>query len=171
MARSARTFFRLRRKIMKTFLSVLALSLAAASPAWADDAHHPDKAPAAVVTAPAPEKTVQKMRDNTATMQSQLDALAAAKTPEERQKLLMEHMQTMRENMMLGQQMAAGPAGGMGCAMMDGMHGGGMGMMMGADGGSHEAMAARMHQLEKRMDMMQMMMERTARPSGKAAGK
>ena len=104
-------------------ITALAMSLAAASPAWAEDAHHPDQAPAATAPAaaapaPTPEKTVQRMRDNAATMQSQLDALAAAKTPEERQKLLMAHMQTMRENMMLGQQMAAGDGAAMGCHMM-----------------------------------------------------
>ncbi|BAL22446.1 hypothetical protein [Azoarcus sp. KH32C] len=157
---------------MKSLLTVLALSLAAAWPAWAEDAHHPEKAQAAA-TASAPEKTVQQMRDNAATMQQQLDALAAAKTPEERQKLLMQHMQTMRENMMLGQRMAASEGGGMGCAMMGGM---GMmqgGMMMGPDGAgaSAEAMANRMHQMERRMDMMQMMIERMGRPTGKATAK
>lgn len=158
---------------MKSLLTVMALSLAAVWPAWADDAHHPDKAPVAAATAPAPEKTVQQMRDNAATMQSQLDALAAAKTPEERQKLLMQHMQTMRENMMLGQQMMSGDGGQMGCAMMGGMgkmHGA---MMTGPDGAgaSSEMMSYRMQQMEKRMDMMQMMMERMSRPAGKATAK
>ena len=145
---------------MKPLLTTtaLALSLATLSPAWAEDAHHPEQA----ATAPAPEKTIQRMRDNAATMQSQLDALAAAKTPEERQKLLMQHMQTMRENMMLGQQMAAGDAAPMGCHMM-----------MGGDpsGASPDAMVQRMHQMERRMDMMQMMMERMAGPAGKRPAK
>ena len=157
---------------MKSILTVLAISLAAALPAYADDAHHPDQ-PAAV-PAPTPEKAVQKMQDNTTRMQSQLEAMAAAKNPEERQKLLMEHMQTMRENMMLGQQMATGQMGAMGCQMM-----GGMGMMQGkgammtpdAAATSPEAMANRMHQMERRMDMMQMMMERMSKPAGKTPGK
>ncbi|NMG16619.1 hypothetical protein [Aromatoleum bremense] len=141
---------------MKTILTALAISLVAALPAYADDAHHPDQPPA--VSASTPETTVQKMRDNTTTMQSQLEALAAAKNPEERQKLLMEHMQTMRENMMLGQQMAAGQ---MGCPMM-----GDMGMMqgmgmMGPGAPSAEALAKRMHQIEQRMDRIQMRMEQT----------
>ncbi|NMG44414.1 hypothetical protein GPA22_11815 [Aromatoleum toluvorans] len=164
-------------------ITALAMSLAAVSPAWADDAHHPDQAPAATAPAaatpaPAPEKTIQRMRDNTATMQSQLDALAAAKTPDERQKLLMDHMQTMRENMMLGQQIAAGDGSSMGCHMMGGkgMMGGGMGMMGGmmggdASGASPDAMTQRMQQMERRMDMMQMMMERTAAPARKAPAK
>lgn len=66
---------------MKLLLTTaLALSLATLSPAWAEDAHHPEQAAAATAPAPAPEKTIQRMRDNTATMQSQLDALAAAET-------------------------------------------------------------------------------------------
>ncbi|AYH43365.1 hypothetical protein [Azoarcus sp. DN11] len=160
-------------------ITALAMSLAAVSPTWADDAHHPDRAPAATAPAaatpaPAPEKTIQRMRDNTTTMQSQLEALAAAKTPEERQKLLMDHMQTMRENMMLGQQIAAGDGPSMGCQMMGGkgMMGGGMGMMGGtASDASPDALAQRMHQMERRMDMMQSMMERTAAPARKAPAK
>ena len=144
---------------MKTMLTVLAMSLALTASVWADDAHHPDKAPA--VSAPAQERTVQKMRENAATMQSQLDALAAAKTPEERQKRLTEHMQTMRENMLLGQQMVAGQGEQMGCQMMG----------PDAAAASPDAIANRMHQMEKRMDMMQMMMERMAQPGGKAARK
>jgi len=159
---------------MKRILTALAISLVATVPAYAVDAHHPDQ-PAAV-SAPTPETTVQKMRDNTTKMQSQLEAVAAAKGPEERQKLLMEHMQTMRENMMLGQQMATGQMGSMGCQMMGdmGMMGGmgmmpGKGMMMAPDAAaaSSEAMANRMHQMERRMDMMQMMMERISRPTKK----
>lgn len=143
---------------MKTIMCALALSMALALPAYADDAHHPDQAPA--VSASTPETTVQKMRDNTTTMQSQLDALAAARSPEERQKLLMEHMQTMRENMMLGRQMAAGQ---MGCPMMgDPAMMQGMGMMgPGAGAPSVEALAKRMHRIEQRLDRIQMGREQT----------
>lgn len=152
---------------MKKTLTAIAISLVAAFPAFAEDAHHPDQA--AAVSAPAPEATVQKMRDNTTKMQSQLDALAAATSPEERQKLLMEHMQTMRENMMLGRQMAAGQ---MDCPMMGGMgmmQGGGMMMAPGAPG-SPDAMAERMQQMERRLDMMQMKMEKMSQPAGKSTG-
>ena len=158
--------------MMKAILNTLAMSLAMSLPAFAEDAHHPDQAGAA----PIAESAVQTMRDNTARMQQQLETMAATKDPAEQRKLLMEHMQTMRENMMLGQQ-AAAP--GMGCAMMGGM-GPGMGMMgpgmgmMGMMGGpamaSPEVMASRLHQMEQRMDMMQMMMERMvvpAKPKGK----
>ena len=83
-------------------------------------------------------------------------------------------MLTMRENMMLGQQMTTGQMGSMGCQMMGDM---GMmqdkGKMMAPDAAaaSPEAMANRMHQMERRMDMMQMMMERMPKPAGKSTGK
>jgi hypothetical protein len=142
---------------MKKNLIAAALTLALVTPALAVDAHHPESqgGPAAVPS----EQAVQKMQANAKTMQSQLDGIAKAQTPEQRQKLLMEHMQTMRENMMLGQQMAMGAQG---CPMMN-MMGGGMGMMGGAGmgmtgSGDTAAMMTRMHQMEQRMDMMQMMM-------------
>jgi hypothetical protein len=89
-------------------------------------------------------------------MQGQLDRVAKAKTDEERQKAMAEHMQTMQENMKMARGMQAGM---MGCPMMEGgMMGGkgGMGMM---GGNSPDAMAKHMERMEKRMDMMQMMME------------
>lgn len=138
--------------MMKAILSTLAMSLAMSLPAFADDAHHPDQAGAV----PIPESAVQTMRDNATRMQQQLEAMAASKDPAEQRKLLMEHMQTMRENMMLGQQ-AAAP--GMGCPMMGGA-GPGMGMMGGPGMVSPKAMSNRLYQMEQRMDMMQMMMER-----------
>lgn len=149
--------------MMKTILSALVVSAAMSLPAFADDAHHPDQAGAV----PIPESAVRTMRDNATRMQQQLEAMAASKDPAEQRKLLMEHMQTMRENMMLSQQ-AAAP--GMGCAMMGGagpgmgmgmgMMGPGMGMMGGPGMVSPEAMSNRLYQMEQRMDMMQMMMER-----------
>src|SRR5574338_596423 len=95
------------------------------------------------------------MQDDAKKMQSQLERIGRAKTPEERQKILAEHMQTMRETMMLGQRMTKGD---MGCPMMGTMGGGAMGMM--GTSGENGSMMNRMHQMEQRMDMMQMMMER-----------
>ncbi len=142
-------------KRTKSSLTALAAAMVLALPAHAVDEHHPEGQAAA--TAQTPEKTVQRMQENAKELQSQLDRLAAAKTPEERQKLLAEHMQTMRENMMLGQQMAMGGAG---CPMMGMMGGGGMMMGPGGAGIDAEAMMNRMQLMERRMDMMQMMMER-----------
>ncbi|MCU0768235.1 MAG: hypothetical protein MUD07_02190 [Burkholderiaceae bacterium] len=144
-------------------MTAMAASLAFALPAFADDAHHPQQAqeteaaPAGSADAEA-APTVQKMQDNLQKMKAQLDRIAAAKSDEERQKAMAEHMQTMRENMKM--------AGGMmGCPMMEGgmMGKGGMGMM---GGDSTDSMAKHMEQMEKRMDMMQMMMEQmTKSPS------
>lgn len=159
---------------MKSLITAVALSLVTLAPAWAEDAHHPEGTSATTPAQP-PAQAVQKMRDNTARMQAQLDALAGAKTPEDRQRLLMEHMQTMRENMMLGEQMVMGMGGpmGMGGAMPGRMAGC---SMMGMPGSGHmmmgpEAMHYRMEQMDKRMDMMQMMLERMARPAPKSSGR
>ncbi len=166
-------------------MTVVAASLAFALPAFADHAHHPEQGQEAKA---APGKsaantaaTVQKMQENVKKMQAQLERVAAAKTDEERHKAMAEHMQTMRANMKLVHSMKAGmmncpmmehgmmEKGGMGMMgggmMGGGMTGGGMGMMGGGaeHGGSHE----HMQQLEKRMDMMQMMMEQMLRrPEG-----
>jgi hypothetical protein len=147
---------------MNKTLIAIAMTLALATPALAEDAHHPEQAPAAA--AQAAEKAVPKMQENVKKMEGQLERLAAAKTPEERQKLLMEHMQTMRENMMMGQQIAMGDkdcpmmgmmGGGMGMGMMGG---GGMMMGPGGAGGDAEPMMNRMQQMERRMDMMERQM-------------
>jgi hypothetical protein len=71
------------------------------------------------------------------TMQGMHDKLMAAKTPEERSKLMAEHMKTMQDGMkMMGD--------------MKGMQG-----MQGMTGG----MGARHQMMEKRMDMMHSMMQ------------
>jgi len=82
-----------------------------------------------------------KMDAQMKSMQGMHDKMMGAKTPEERNKLMAEHMKTMRDGM----------------AMMDGMSGAGMddmkGMQMGGD------MGARHQMMGKRMDMMQTMMK------------
>lgn len=163
-------------------MTTLVAALAFGSPAFAVDAHHPETAASAAKTVPAkpavknPAQTVQKMQDNVKKMQPQLDRIAKAKTDEERQKAMAEHMSTMQENMMMARGMQADT---MGCPMMDemgkGMMGkemmgkGGMGMMMG--GAKAEGAPDHMQQMEKRMDMMQdmmkMMMDRMPAPAAK----
>ena len=76
------------------------------------------------------------------TMQGMHDKMMAAKTPEERSKLMAEHMKTMQEGM----------------KMMDGISGAGMGDMKGMQGMTGE-MGARHQMMEKRMEMMQTMMK------------
>ena len=83
-----------------------------------------------------------RMDTQTKTMQGMHDKMMAAKTPEERSKLMAEHMKTMQDGM----------------KMMDGMSGAGMGDMKGMQGMTGE-MGARHQMMEKRMEMMQTMMK------------
>ena len=78
-----------------------------------------------------------KMDAQMKTMQGMHEKMMNAKTPEERSKLMAEHMKTMQDGM----------------AMMDGM--GGMKGMQGMTGD----MGARHQMMEKRMEMMQTMMK------------
>lgn len=146
-------------------LPVIAVSLALAMPAFADDSHHPAQPGAAMQTTQAlPDaKMMQQMQGNLATMQKQLEQYGKAKTAEERQKIMTEHMQTMQTNMGMMRGMQPGTGG---CPMMQGGmdkmgHGtqGGMGMMNQGMGGDRDMMARRMDMMEKRMDMMQKMMQ------------
>ena len=166
----------MKKQVIST-LTALAAALMLATPAFANDAHHPGKTAEAAQAQPAASntrQTVQKMQGNVKKMRTQLDRMAAAKTDEQRQKAMAEHMQTMHENMMMARSLQPDM---MSCPMMDGMgkgmmdqdgmgQGGGMGMMGGRaqpDGASE-----RMDKMEKRMDMMQqMMMERPPAPAAK----
>ncbi len=82
-----------------------------------------------------------KMDAQMKNMQGMHEKVLNAKTPEERSKLMAEHMKSMRDGM----------------ALMDGMSGSGMdgmkGMQMGGDMGAQHQM------MGKRMDMMQGMMK------------
>ena len=140
--------------------SVVAVLFMGASGVHADDAHHPDQPDRTdKVAAPASadgEKVTQKMQENEKKMQAQLDKVRKTKDPEARQKLMMDYMQTMHENMMLGKSMMHGM---MDCSMIKG------GMMgEGEAGASPDAMMGRMNRMEKRMDMMEMMMEQMTKP-------
>ncbi len=143
-------------------LTALAASLAFSASVFADDAHHPEKAGEAKPASAQPVAVpVKQMQDNLKKMQTQLDRVAKAKTPEARQQAMAEHMQTMQENMMAGKAMMMDA--GKGCPVMkDGMMSKGG---MGAAGGGNQSGAVheRMQQMEKRMDMMQMMMEQMQR--------
>ena len=84
-----------------------------------------------------------KMDAQMKTMQGMHEKMMAAKTPEERSKLMAEHKKTMQDGM----------------AMMEGMSGGaGMGGMKGMQGMSGE-MGTRHQMMEKRMEVMQTMMK------------
>ncbi len=147
---------------MKNIMIIIAASLMLSFTAYAD-VHHPEKnaeVAATKVPAQSGNEVVKMMQNNVKKMQSQLDRIGKAKDDEERQRLMAEYMQTMRENMMAAKGMMGD---GMHCSMMMGKSGMPMrgGMMGGQDGENpeHETMMQHMQQMEKRMDMMQMMME------------
>ena len=105
-------------------------------------AHHPNAA--------SPPSTAA-MQDHMKAMQEMRDRMMNAKTPEERQALMADHMKTMQGGM---QMMKGGGMGGMG----------GMGAMGGAacmsDPKGMPVDPAKCQQtLDQRMEMMQMMME------------
>jgi len=96
-------------------------------------------------TAMMDDNQMAQMQERMKTMQAQMERLHKTTDPAERRKLIQEHMQSMRDGMTMMR--------GMGGPMM-GMMGGGKGRgMMGGDPKQREEM------MERRMDMMHMMME------------
>jgi len=139
---------------MRKTLTILVASMALIFAAHAEDAHHSEQKTDAAVAKPVVQpsgEAIKKMQDNVKKMRSQLDRISKAKTDEERQKLIAEHMQTIRENMMAAKGMMGE---GMACAMGNDGKGGmaGMGMM--------QTMMGHMQMMRKDMDMMRMMMGR-----------
>ncbi|MDP3354620.1 MAG: hypothetical protein Q8M51_01995 [Polaromonas sp.] len=90
----------------------------------------------------APPDHLAHMDTQIKSMQALHDKMMSAKTPDERSKLMAEHMKTMQDGM----------------AMMGGMSGAGMGDMKGMQGMTGD-MGARHQMMEKRMEMMQTMMK------------
>lgn len=121
--------------------------------------HHPEAAApaAAPVQKPTPEAMgggkMGAMDQHMKAMQAMHDKMAAAKTPEERQALMAEHMKLMQDGMSMMKQM-----GGM--SSMTGMS---------SDKTKKAGMPSRQQMMEKRMDMMesmmQMMMDRMPAPA------
>ena len=159
-------------KIVSTIALALAL-VAAASPSWAAQhdqhkGHHP--AGSAPMSKAMPGKTtpeMARMANHMKAMQEMHDKMMAAKTPEERNALMAEHMKTMQEGMAAMKSMG-GMSGMSGMSGMNGMGGKeGMGGMSGMSGMAHAkatpaTMAQRQTMMEQRMDMMQSMMEMMA---------
>ncbi len=160
---------------MKTVSTIsLALALvAAASPNWAAQhdqhkGHHPAGSPPMAKAMPGkttPE--MARMANHMKAMQEMHDKMMAAKTSEERNALMAEHMKTMQEGMAAMKSMG-GMSGMSGMSGMNGMGGKeGMGGMSGMSGMAHAkatpaTMAQRQTMMEQRMDMMQSMMEMMA---------
>jgi len=118
-------------------------------------AQGPVSPPAASRNAP----TVEQMNAQMQRMQSLHEQWAAAKTPQERQQLMSAHRQAMQE----GMAMMAPMMGSAGMGGRQGMMGAGPGSMGGGQG-KGGAMAPggagpSMEMMERRLDMMQMMMQ------------
>ena len=133
-------------------ISSLALAIAIAATgaqAWAaNDAQHDPHHPAGSASAPKakaiPGKSnpaMTRMDGQMKAMQEMHDKMMAAKTPEERNAMMAEHMKTMQDGM----------------AMMNGMSPGGMAGMQGDAATRNQMMEKRMEMMES---MMQMMMDR-----------
>lgn len=130
-----------------------AVLLLASVSTWAADkeedhsAHHP-QTPAAASPLSGKEDpgAASAMEQQMQAMQSMHDRMRQAKTPGERRALMAEHMKTMRDGMGMMQKMR--PSGGMGSM---------------AHGSQSTQMPCPMHErqqmLERRMDMMQSMMQ------------
>ncbi|WP_342116765.1 hypothetical protein [Pseudoduganella sp. OTU4001] len=142
--------------------------------AHADDKHHPPEAAAKPAqgkpaAATAADKRFNAAYDQLKKMIGQMDKIKAAKDPHERHRLMQEHMETMREGMQ-----ALRPAGGgamqmMGCSMMKEPAAGDKDdakpcPMMGD--ARPKPQGERLDAMEKRMDMMQMMMEQMVEREG-----
>ena len=140
-------------RTISIFSAVAAITMTA--PAWAandeqHDSHHPASAASEQITQASPSTPgigkgmggmapMQGGADQMKAMQQMHDQMMAAKTPEERNALMAEHMKLMQSGM----------------NMMGGM--GGMGA--GTAPGKPADMTARQGMLEQRMDMMQSMMQ------------
>lgn len=131
-------------KLVRNLSLALALS-AVGVPNWAaqhdqHNAHHPAGPASAAASKSMPDKTtpeMARMANQTRAMQEMHDRMMAAKTPEERNALMAEHMKTMQEGM----------------GMMKGMGG------MAGPKSPPTNMTERQTMMEQRMDMMQTMME------------
>lgn len=125
--------------------SALALSMAASAQTAQDHAaHHPEAASAPQARAkPSPPKSAApaagQMDAQMKSMREMHDKMMAAKTPEERQALMAEHMKVMQDGMAMMGRMKDGKPGGMSM--------------------NPETMGKRMDMMEM---MMQMMMDREA---------
>ncbi|NML18351.1 hypothetical protein [Azohydromonas caseinilytica] len=134
-----------------------ALSLGACAQLKPDEhaEHHPEGASAPAATTPAATPMpppaasavpMGNMEQHMKAMREMHEKMARARTPQEREALMAEHMKLMQDGMaMMG---GMGPSGGMG----------GMNAPRGA-ASAPATPAARMQMLEQRMDMMQSMMQ------------
>ena len=147
--------------------SLLALPMAQAADEEDHAAHHPgaDQSQAAPAQDDkAAGMKMEKMREKMKKMQEQMSKIQSATDPKERQKLMEDHMQSMREGMKMMGAMGGGMKGG---GMMDKKKKGEP-KTDGGDkmGGMQMGMMKHHKMMEERMDMMQMMMEQMMEHEG-----
>ncbi len=132
----------------------IAAPLVSAADATDHEAHHPENAPSASApkTPSKPVDTAKAAKDQSMKMDAQMKTMCEmhekmmnAKTPEERNALMSDHMKAMKDGM----------------SMMGGMSGSGMmgGPANGNKPASPQAMQQQMNMMQKKMDMMQTMMQ------------
>ena len=132
---------------LDTTLSIALAVAITGAPIWAattaeHDSHHPAGVASAPVAKSVPGKSklaMAGMDSQMKSMQEMHNKMMAAKTPEERNALMTEHMKTMQDGM----------------TMMNGMSSGGMSGMSDMP----KDMATRHQMMEKHMEMMQSMMQ------------
>ena len=144
-------------KIVRSFSLAIAIISVVTFVGAADntqhDAHHPAGTTSVSKVMPGNASSdMSAMNTQIKTMEEMRGKMMAAKTPEERTALMAEHMKTMQDSM----------------TMMKGMSSGAMGDMKGMQG---RDMATHHQVMEKRMEMMQsmmqMMIDRLPVPAGK----
>jgi len=142
--------------------AMLALPVAQAADEEGHAAHHPAAEEAQTAAMPdnmAGGKKMEKMQEQMKTMRAQMEKIHAAANPQERRKLMEEHMQSMRDGMKTMGEMS-GAKGKMG--MMDKKKEGEPMMKEGGkekEGMQMGMMMKRHKMMENRLDMMEMMME------------
>ncbi|WP_027591186.1 hypothetical protein [Pseudomonas sp. RL] len=148
---------------MNNIPQALLLIAASLSPAWvaaADPVPAQDAAPQAQQPAAnAPDigefdKQMDRMQENLQKMQAQMEKIQQTQDPNERQRLLQEHWNTLHQNMQTMRGM--GGPGRMGGPMM------GPGHRMGWQGYSNltpEQQAQRQYMMDRRLEMQQQMMD------------
>jgi len=143
--------------VMKNpLLSAAIVACALSSPILAADDKAPTATPAMGMDM---DRQMSQMQASMKIMQQQMERLRTTTDPRERQKLMQQHMQAMQDHMKMmrgmGGPMMSGGATGMGGPMKMGD-----GMAMGERKGMADDDMMRHHDmLEKRVDMLQMMME------------
>lgn len=138
---------------IRTSVGIVVLVIGLGS-AWADDAHHPEKADTPMKTSTAKAEgaalpSMPMMQEHMLQMQQQMEKIQNSKDPAEKDKLMQEHMLAMLAHM----------------KMMQGMMS--SGMMMGG-GMPPQMMEQRLKTMEQRLDQMQMMIDKSRQPAEKS---